>query len=237
MYVPMIGLLIVVSWGVPDLVERCGGPARLVPMAASAVVVASAIAARAQVAHWTDSVTLWEHATRATPDSYIAFENLGQALRERGQLEEAVASYQRALALAPAGSPAYQAVIYNSLGLVRTRQGRADSAIAQFAAAARLNPRFAEAQSNLGNALAASNRFPKLSNTIAPRSGSNRISPKRWSVLEARSSARTRPRRLWLPTTTRYGSIPASHRHTTAWALRSRCRDRTTARSQSMQRR
>ena len=159
MYVPMIGLLTVVSWGVFDLVERWGGAVRWVPMAASAVVVASAITARAQVEHWTDSVTLWEHATRATPDSYIAFENLGQALRERGQLEEAAANYQRALALAPAGSPAYQAVIYNSLGLVVTRQGRGDVAIAHFVAAARLNPQFAEAQSNLGNALAASNRL------------------------------------------------------------------------------
>jgi tetratricopeptide (TPR) repeat protein len=94
-----------------------------------------------------------------TPDSYIAFENLGQALRERGRLDEAAAHYQRALELAPAGSPVYQAVIYNSFGLVRTRQGREDMALGAFEAAARLNPRFAEAQSNLGNALAAAGRF------------------------------------------------------------------------------
>ena len=31
------------------------------------------------------------------PSSYIAHENLGQALRERGQLEESQASYERAL--------------------------------------------------------------------------------------------------------------------------------------------
>jgi protein O-mannosyl-transferase len=159
MYVPMIGLLILIAWGVPELVERWRPVARFVPVAATGLVMASAIAARAQAEHWADSVTLWQHATQVTPDSYIAFENLGQALRERGELEDAAANYQRALALAPAGSPAYQAVIYNSLGLVLTRQGKGDAAIPQFAAAARLNPQFAEAQGNLGNALAASNRL------------------------------------------------------------------------------
>jgi protein O-mannosyl-transferase len=159
MYVPMLGLLIVVSWGVPALVERWRGAARLLPAAAAAVVIVCTVTARAQAAHWSDSVALWQHATRVTPDSYIAFENLGQASRERGQLDEASANYRQALALAPAGSPAYQAVIYNSLGLVLTRQGRSEAAVTQFAAAARLNPRFAEAQSNLGNALAASGRF------------------------------------------------------------------------------
>jgi tetratricopeptide (TPR) repeat protein len=161
MYVPMIGLLIVISWGVPELLARWRPVWRFLPAAAAGLVVASATAARAQVEHWSDSVMLWEHATRVTPDSYIAFENLGQALRERGRLEEAAVDYQRALALAPEGSPAYQAVIHNSLGLVLTRQGRDDVAIAQFAAAARLNPQFAEAHSNLGNALAASNRLPE----------------------------------------------------------------------------
>ena len=50
--------------------------------------------------------------------------------------------------------PAYLAVIQNSLGLVLTRQGRDDAAANEYVAAARLNPVFAEAQSNLGNVLA-----------------------------------------------------------------------------------
>ncbi|MEO6237907.1 MAG: tetratricopeptide repeat protein [Vicinamibacterales bacterium] len=152
MYVPMIGLLIIVAWGAPVICNRFR---RTVPLAAAGVVLACAVTARAQVAHWANSVELWQHATRVTPGSYIAHENLGQALRERGQLADAQASYQRALKNAPARSPGYLAVIHNSLGLVSIRAGHSAEALDHFAAAVKLNPAFAEAQSNLGNGLAA----------------------------------------------------------------------------------
>ena len=160
MYVPMIGLLIVVAWGAGPVLDRVGLRSRsAVGTAAVALVLACAVVARGQAAHWENSLTLWGHAARVTPASYIAHENLGQALRERGRLDESRASYERALALAPARSPAYAAVINNSIGLVLTRQGRLAEARDRFAAAVERNPGFAEARSNLGNALAADGRM------------------------------------------------------------------------------
>lgn len=155
MYVPMIGVLIAVAWGAGPVLAASGANRRSLPIAAAAITVVFAVMARAQAATWENSLTLWEHAARVTPRSYIAHENLGQALRERGRLDEARASYERALAVAPAHSPAYIAVINNSIGLVLTRQGRVPEARQRFAAAVVSNPTFAEAQSNLGNALAA----------------------------------------------------------------------------------
>jgi len=148
MYVPMVGILIIAAWGTP---------ARLAPLGIGIVLVC-ALAARAQVAHWANSIELWSHATRVTSTSYIAHENLGQALREIGQLDASIASYQRALALTPPRSPAYAAVIHNSIGMVLTRQGRTANALTEFAAAVQLNPGFAEAQTNVANALAAEGR-------------------------------------------------------------------------------
>jgi len=161
MYVPMIGILVMAAWGIPALVERRGVGGRWLAAAALALVAACAIAARAQAAHWEDSVMLWEHAARVTPASYIAHENLGQALRERGRFDEAKASYERALANAPSRSPGYLAVIQNSLGMVLTRQGRTAEALEHFAEAVKGNPGFAEARSNLGNALASEGRLPE----------------------------------------------------------------------------
>jgi protein O-mannosyl-transferase len=155
MYVPMIGLLIAVAWGAGAVLDRIGASTRALPAIAVAVVIACAMAARSQAAHWENSLTLWEHAARVTPASYIAHENLGQALRERGRLDEALASYERALALAPAHSSGYAAVINNSIGLVLTRQDRIPEARVRFLAAVQSNPGFAEARSNLANALAA----------------------------------------------------------------------------------
>jgi tetratricopeptide (TPR) repeat protein len=160
MYVPMIGLLVIVAWGVPEIVERqTTHGSWLVAIGAIVLVAASAVAAHAQTAHWSDSIALWQHATRVTPNSYIAFENLGQALRETGQLEASRRNYEQALVLAPARSPGYAAVIHNSLGLVLTREGNTRAALDHFAEAAKLNSTFAEAQSNLGNALAAEGRL------------------------------------------------------------------------------
>lgn len=162
MYVPLIGILLIVAWGACDLAGRLMPHGSWVMMGvATTVIAALAVTARAQVAHWSDSVALWEHGTRVTPESYIAHENLGQALRERGRLEEAKASYERALTHAPARSPGYLAVIHNSLGMVLTREGQTNEALEHFASAVGLNPGFAEAQSNLANALTSSGRIPE----------------------------------------------------------------------------
>jgi protein O-mannosyl-transferase len=157
MYVPMFGLLIVVAWGVPELLKRVDARRGLVP-AAVAIVLALTVTARAQTLHWASSITLWEHGTRVTPDSYIAHENLGQALRERGRLDEAAASYRRALQHAPANSPNYIAVIHNSLGIVATRQGKTEEALRHFQEAVRFDDDFAEPRNNLANALAGAGR-------------------------------------------------------------------------------
>lgn len=148
MYVPMIGVLIVVAWT---------ATARLAPIGAAVVVVCACVA-RAQTAHWQNSIELWSHAARVTPESYIAHENLGQALREIGQLDAAKASYERALIFAPPRSPGYAAVIHNSIGMVLTRQGRTEEALQSFSKAVAIDHEFAEAQTNLGNALASQGR-------------------------------------------------------------------------------
>jgi tetratricopeptide (TPR) repeat protein len=159
MYVPMVGLLIIVAWGGRALLARAGLRTRAIGAIAVALVAACAVAARAQAAYWADSLTLWQHAARVTDANYVAVEKIGEALRDRGQFDEAAANYEQALRLAPANSPIYVAAIQNSLGLVRIRQGRLDEAESHLAAAVRLNPAFAEAQNNYGNALAAQGKY------------------------------------------------------------------------------
>jgi Flp pilus assembly protein TadD len=159
MYVPIIGLFIIVAWGGRDVLTRFAVSPRAAAVAATAVVGVAAWAARAQAMTWSDSVTLWEHASRVTDRNYIAFENKGQALRERGQLADAESNYRKALELAPSHSPGYEAVIHNSLAMVLGREGKASEAREHFAAAARLSPGFAEARTNLANALASDGAF------------------------------------------------------------------------------
>jgi tetratricopeptide (TPR) repeat protein len=156
MYIPIVGLLVIAAWGGRDLVRRASMPPRSAVAMASVVVAVMAWVARAQAATWSDSVTLWQHAARVTDGNYIAYENMAQAQRERGELTQAEANYRTALTLAPAHSPGYEATIHNSLGMVLDREGKVDEAREHFTDAVRLSPAFAEGQINLANTLAAS---------------------------------------------------------------------------------
>jgi Tfp pilus assembly protein PilF len=159
MYIPIVGLFVVAAWGGRDVLKRVSMPPRSAVVIASVVVVAAAWVARAQAMTWSDSVTLWQHAAAVTSGNYIAYENMAQAQRERGELTRSEANYRTALTLAPAHSPGYEAIIHNSLGMVLDRQGKPDEARQHFADAVRLSPGFAEGRINLANALAASGAF------------------------------------------------------------------------------
>jgi tetratricopeptide (TPR) repeat protein len=82
------------------------------------------------------------------PDDAEAHGNLGHALRGLGRLEDAAASYSRALALKPGC-----AVTHHNKGNALLGLERFEDAAASYSRALALNPDLAEAHSNLGNAL------------------------------------------------------------------------------------
>jgi tetratricopeptide (TPR) repeat protein len=79
----------------------------------------------------------------------------GQALEERGLLEQAAASFERATALDPKFADAH-----NDLGQVLLRLGRTDAAVASCRRALALRPDFAAALGNLANAERARGALP-----------------------------------------------------------------------------
>jgi hypothetical protein len=88
-YWPHIGLLVVIVWGLAELVERCRIPV-VVSSAAWTLALASFVVLTAvQVSYWRDSVTLWEHALAVTVDNDQAHQHLARAYRQCGRLEEA----------------------------------------------------------------------------------------------------------------------------------------------------
>ncbi len=159
MYVPLVGLAIVVAWGLPRAAAAVWNDERSRRAVLGGVAVASVIAlsvlAHPQVETWSTSYTLWQHALAVTDRNYIAYQKLAEAMRDDGRFDEATANYTRALALAPPNSPVYEAMVHNDLGLILVREKRPADAAREFTQATTLDPAFAEAQGNLGNALAA----------------------------------------------------------------------------------
>ena len=103
------------------------------------------------------------------PNSAVAHNNLGVALRGQNKLEEAAACYNRAIELEPK-----YALPYSNLSIVLLAQDKVDAAVAAARKAVELEPEYAHGQSSLGNALLAQN---KLAEALAACRTATRLDP------------------------------------------------------------
>jgi tetratricopeptide (TPR) repeat protein len=94
------------------------------------------------------AVEALEEAARWLPGDVETHSNLGAAWRAAGQLEQAAASYRRALEINPA-----VAEVHSNYGNVLRELGRLSDALAHCRAAVELKPRLAPLHNNLGNTL------------------------------------------------------------------------------------
>ncbi len=134
-YIPLIGLSLIVAWGVGEaLGSRPYGKPALAVIAAAWLAVLLVVTRR-QVDYWRDTATLFGHALRVTAGNYLAENNLATALALRGDAPGAEAHYREAIRIRPAYSQAY-----NNLGLLFARQGRIAEAMALHEEALRLQP-------------------------------------------------------------------------------------------------
>ena len=90
--------------------------------------------------------TLWSDTVDKNPNAWIAYNNLGNALLHKGQLNEAAEDFQQALLLYPNFD-----LGHFSLGNVLVQAGHVDAAMAEYEKALEMNPNLARAHSNLGN--------------------------------------------------------------------------------------
>jgi protein O-mannosyl-transferase len=100
-YLPMVGIFIMVSWGIADLSRRLPGRRIVVVGAAIACLLVLAVITRSQIRYWRDSVTLYERALTVTKENCVAHNNLGVALFAAGHHEDAARHYKEALRIRP----------------------------------------------------------------------------------------------------------------------------------------
>jgi len=182
-YLPQIGLCIAVTWGVAQLAVSWRYRFRVYgATAALAVLLLMGLAWR-QTSYWRDSETLWTHTLAYTTHNFLPHNNLGLALAQKGQVDEAVTHFRKALEIKPDYAnahqnlgvalvgqgqldtaiahfrralelkPDYPGITHNNLGIVLARRGQFDEAIAHFRKALEITPDYAEARNNLDLAL------------------------------------------------------------------------------------
>ena len=147
-YIPLIGLFLVVAWGVPELLARWPRWRPVLPIGAALVTAACIVAARAQVGYWRNEATVWAHALDVTTGNDLAHNNFGMMLMMEGKPDEASAHFTEAVRIRPDN-----AVAHVNLGWTLATQGRPDAALAQYVEALRIDPEQPDAHFNLGIAL------------------------------------------------------------------------------------
>jgi tetratricopeptide (TPR) repeat protein len=145
MYVPSVGIFIIIAWGFYDLFARWRLSRILISILAAAFLSALGICTYFQTFYWRNSITLFEHATAATKNNYIMLNNLGNTLVSQNKLDEAVRQFNSALQIYPTYAPTY-----NNLGAALELQGKLNDAIYCYRQVVRLDPDFPEAYNNLG---------------------------------------------------------------------------------------
>ncbi len=153
-YIPLIGLFLMMGWGVPQLMglkpgrSPLEGGSRGVLAAGLSILYATAMIAAAifQTAHWSDSETLFRHAIAVTDRNDRMHNNLGNVLRNEGRMDEAFRQFTRAAEITPTYPEAH-----TNLGTLYRRQGNLDKALEHCRRAVELRPDYPDALSNLGN--------------------------------------------------------------------------------------
>jgi tetratricopeptide (TPR) repeat protein len=177
-YLPMVGVLIMLVWGCGLALDKIRLNERFVAGVVTTVLLIYAAAAHLQTSYWRDSVTLFQRTVKVTQNNFVAHDNLGLALAMNGRFDEAFQNFSEALRIAPSFWKAQQnlgaiylikgnyelailylkkalegkpnsARIHNNLGRIYKRQGRKAEAAASFRKALDLDPGNSKAIENL----------------------------------------------------------------------------------------
>ena len=155
-YVPLIGLFIIIAWGIPELLERWQYKKIWLTAGAVTIIAILIVCSRIQAQVWENGLTLFSHAVAVTQKNYLAQGNLGVALAEQDDYEGAIFHYREALKIKPD-----YAVAHNNLGCALVKLGRQDEAIKHFHAALTSNPDYVSAQRNLADEYAKRGDYQK----------------------------------------------------------------------------
>jgi Flp pilus assembly protein TadD len=144
-YLPQIGLYIAIVWLVRDLTKSWGQQKMILGAAAAIVLGSLSILSWKQTTYWRDTEALWRHTLAVTPDSDVAHTGLAGILFVRGQLDQAIWHYQRALSLRDGNVGAQY-----GLGKALAGKRKIDEAIFHFQKALSIQPDNTAASNDLG---------------------------------------------------------------------------------------
>jgi Tfp pilus assembly protein PilF len=146
-YIPLIGLFIIVAWGVPELLKKWNYRKEILLTSSALSILSLSIITWTQVGYWQNSITLFDHTLKVTDNNWLAYNGRGAAYYVLGNYRQAIEDYGRAIEIRPGYAEAYfnRGVAYNNLG-------NYGHAIDDYGRAIEIKPGYIEAYTNRGNA-------------------------------------------------------------------------------------
>jgi protein O-mannosyl-transferase len=181
-YIPLVGLFIMLAWGLGELCRQGRSPADtsfagtaakrrgaartglkpgaartvgswLAPMLGGLTLAACVALTLRQLPYWRDTEALFRHAINVTQGNHVAYDNLGLYFWNQGRTDDAIESYRKSLAIVPKFQP------LNNLGLALASRGKYAEAAAQYDAALQFRPDEVAPRKGLAEALARSGKL------------------------------------------------------------------------------
>jgi tetratricopeptide (TPR) repeat protein len=165
-YFPAIGVAVLVAWAAPGGWMGSAAVRRGVAALGAAAIAACVVFTAGRLLLWHDPAALYEQGIARTRNNWTLEMYLGDDARERGDTQEAIAAYTRAVTIAPTLHE-----IQNNLGSMLAREGRLDLAVDHFRLAYRTrpnNPVYAE-NYRRAQAMLATRRAPESASAPASR--------------------------------------------------------------------
>ena len=147
-YLASIGPIALASAGITTLAASFKESRHFIFGAAVCILAALAVLTWRQSTMYTDIEALWRTTIGRNPGCWMAHNNLGIVLSQKGEIDEAIAHYRKTLEMSPDVADAD----YN-LGNALLQKGEVDAAIVHCQRAVTIQPNDPEAQVALGNAL------------------------------------------------------------------------------------
>ncbi len=134
-YVPLIGIFIIISWGAGDIVARWPSFRHSVVAVTGFALAGCVVMTWVQLSYWKDNTTLFRHAVDVTKENHVAHETLGLAYANEGKSQQALAEFNKALNIGP-DCPE----LHVCIGNLFDKNGQLGEAARQYEIVTRLNP-------------------------------------------------------------------------------------------------
>src|SRR5208283_709561 len=142
-YVPLIGLFIMVAWGMPTLLGQWRYCKKALIAFSTLTLLCLSIVTWTQVGYWQNNLTLYDHALKVTDNNCVVYINRGNAYAAIGNQQQAIEDFSRAIEI----NPKYALAYYNR-GNAYAAIGNRQQSIEDYDKAIEINPKYVEAYSN-----------------------------------------------------------------------------------------